>query len=121
MAEHLTCIECGTDQVDFEDITDDGCTAVCEDCRSARELEDIVDLPDAEFAEMLAQIASPFRSWAQGEAQKLLQEADDARRRNDLDQARHLVRLCVHPKWSSEAECREAYEAAMAEKRGAVA
>lgn len=49
-------------------------------------------------------------------AEVLVVEAFDCATRGDFDEATHRLRLRSEPKWSSEAECVDAYNKAMQEK-----
>lgn len=121
----LRCVGCNQANVDYSDINECG-QPVCEACRAVDDAAVLLnsarnDRPE-EFAELLAEAARPFRSgYTDNEVQELIFEASEAARRGDLNMAQHVLRCTAEPKWGSVAECREAYNAAMAEKRGVAA
>lgn len=90
---------------DFGDVC-----AACFDAYSAEDARDAFAAGDPFEARDLLMGLAPASVDVCAE---LIRNAQDCARRDDWDGAAHQLRLLIEPKWSSEAECRAQYDAAM--------
>lgn len=94
----------------------------CSDCSLAFGVDQIIDLFErGETSRAREALAEFTNDWPPPDSivVTLINEADDAAARGDIEEALLRLRLTAHPKWSNPLDCKQQYDAAMIETRRA--